>query len=45
MTVVDTIDYQKKLFGKEVNHNTKFLCGVDREKFVEYFLEAMKKLN
>lgn len=45
MTVVDTIDYQKKLFGKDVNHNTKFLYGVDREKFVKYFFEAMKRLN
>lgn len=45
MTVVDTVDYQKKLFGKEAVHNTKFLYGVDREKFVEYFLEAMKSLN
>lgn len=45
MTVVDTIDYQKKLFGKEVSHNTKFLYDVDREKFVEYFLEAMKRLG
>lgn len=45
MTVVDTIDYQKKLFGKTVNHNTKFLYDVDREKFVQFFLEAMGRLG
>ena len=45
MTVVDTIDYQNKLFGKNVPHNTSFLYGVRREKFVEYFFEAMSRLG
>lgn len=45
MTVVDKIGYQKKIFSEEVLENTVFLCGVDREKFVTYFLEAMKKLK
>ena len=45
MTVVDTIDYQKKLFGKDVPHNTTFLTGVDRHAFVECFKNAMKKLG
>lgn len=45
MTVVDLIDYQRKLFGKAVPHNTKFLYGVDREKFVDYFKKAMGSLN
>ena len=44
MTVVDTIDYQKKLFGLEVDHNTKFLKNVHREKFVKEFFKAMKSL-
>ena len=44
MTVVDTIDYQKKLFGVEVDHNTKFLKNVHREKFVKEFFKAMKSL-
>ena len=44
MTVVDTIDYQKKLFGLEVDHNTKFLKNVLREKFVKEFFKAMKSL-
>lgn len=44
MTVVDKIGYQKKILGMETDENTQFLCGVDREKFVEFFLEAMKKL-
>lgn len=44
MTVVDKIGYQEKLFGKKADHNTKFLYGVDREKFVEYFFAAMQKL-
>uniref|UniRef100_UPI000AFAF7B4 nucleoside hydrolase n=1 Tax=Clostridium sp. NkU-1 TaxID=1095009 RepID=UPI000AFAF7B4 len=45
MTVVDVIDYQRKLFGKKVNYNTQFIYDVDREKFVEYFFAAMKRLN
>ena len=45
MTVVDTVDYQKKLFGKEVARNTKFLTGVHREEFVKTFFEAMKRLG
>lgn len=45
MTVVDVIDYQRKLFGKKVNYNTQFIYEVDREKFVEYFFAAMKGLN
>lgn len=45
MTVVDMIGYQKKLFGKEVSHNTKFLYDVDREKFVQFFLDAMGRLG
>ena len=44
MMVVDTIDYQKKLFGLEVDHNTKFLKNVHREKFVKEFFKAMKSL-
>ena len=44
MTVVDTIDYQKKLFGLEVDHNTKFLKNVHREKSVKEFFKAMKSL-
>lgn len=45
MTVVDTIDYQQKLFGLEVDHNTKFLKNVHREKFVKEFFKAMKSLE
>ena len=45
MTVVDTIDYQKKLFGLEVAHNTKFLKNVHREEFVKEFFKAMKSLD
>ena len=45
MTVVDVIDYQRKLFGKKVNYNTQFIYDMDREKFVEYFFAAMKRLN
>lgn len=44
MTVVDTINYQEKIFGHKVPQNTVFLTGVDREKYVEYFFEDMKKI-
>lgn len=45
MTVVDTIDYQSKIFGEEVPKNTTFLYDVNRPLFVEKFFEAMKVLD
>lgn len=45
MTVVDRINYQEKIFGKETVKNTKFLHNVDREKFRDLFFEAMRKLG
>lgn len=45
MTVVDKIDYQRKIFNKHVCHNTLFIEKVDREKFVKEFFSAMAKLG
>lgn len=45
MTVIDTIGYQEKLFGKKPIHNARVLLGVDREGFVREFLGAMKRLG
>lgn len=45
MTVVDTIDYKEKIFGEKADKNTKVLFGVDREKYVEAFFAAMKRLK
>lgn len=44
MTVVDRTNYLEKIFGNDVVKNTTFLYDVDREKYVSYFLEAMKSL-
>lgn len=45
MTVVDTIGYKEKIFGEKVEKNTYVLFQVDRQKYVEYFFEAMKALD
>lgn len=45
MTVVDTMGYKEKIFGEKVIKNTTVLLDVDREKYVELFFEAMKRLN
>lgn len=45
MTVVDKIDYQKKILGQEVPHNTIFIEKVKREEFVKAFFAAMAKLG
>lgn len=45
MTVVDTIGYKEKIFGEKVDKNTCVLFQVDRQKYVEYFFEAMKALD
>lgn len=45
MTVVDTIGYKEKIFGEKVDKNTYVLFQVDRQKYVEYFFEAMKALD
>lgn len=44
MTVVDTIGYQEKIFGKKVDKNTTVLFDVDRKKYVQAFFAAMKSL-
>ncbi len=45
MTVVDRVNYMKKILGQEVDFNTTVLFGVDREKFAQAFFAAMKKLG
>ena len=45
MTVVDRVNYLTKIMGKTVDCNTTVLFDVDRPKFVEAFLAAMKKLG
>lgn len=45
MTVIDTIGYQEKLFGKRPVYNANVLLGVNREGFVKEFLSAMKRLG
>ncbi|WP_313125970.1 nucleoside hydrolase [Proteiniclasticum ruminis] len=44
MTVVDRMNYLEKVQKKTVNKNTYVLMDVDREKYVEYFIEAMGSL-
>ncbi|MDE8332147.1 nucleoside hydrolase [Erysipelothrix rhusiopathiae] len=44
MTVVDTINYQEKIFGVKRPQNVKFLKGVNREVYVENFFKAMSRL-
>ena len=41
MTVIDRIGYLEKIFKEKEERQVKVLFDVDREKFVEYFLEAM----
>lgn len=45
MTVVDRVDYLEKVFGKKVEKKTTVLFDVDRKKYVEEFIGAMKKLD
>lgn len=45
MTVIDAVGYQEKLFKKKPVHNAGVLFQVDREGFVEHFLEAMGRLG
>ncbi len=45
MTVVDRVNYLTKIMGKSVDCNTTVLFDVDRPKFVDAFLAAMKKLG
>ncbi|MEG0912614.1 MAG: nucleoside hydrolase [Oscillospiraceae bacterium] len=45
MTVIDRVNYIKKILGKDVDCNTTVLFDVDRQKFVESFFAAMKKLG
>ena len=40
MTVIDRIGYLEKIFKEKEERQVKVLFDVDREKFVEYFLEA-----
>lgn len=44
MTVIDRIGYLEKIFNEKKERQIKVLFGVDREKFVEYLLEAMARL-
>lgn len=44
MTVIDRIGYLEKIFNEKKERQVKVLFGVDREKFVEYLLEAMARL-
>lgn len=45
MTVADLIGYKEKIFGEKADKNTTVLLDVDREKYVAYFLKAMKSLR
>lgn len=44
MTVIDRIGYLEKIFNEKKERQVKVLFGVDREKFVEYLLEAMARI-
>ena len=44
MTVIDRIGYLEKIFKEKEERQVKVLFDVDREKFVEYFLEAMEEM-
>jgi len=44
MTVIDRIGYLEKIFNEKKERQVKVLFDVDREKFVEYLLEAMGRL-
>ncbi|SHJ56306.1 nucleoside hydrolase [Hespellia stercorisuis] len=44
MTVVDDKNYQENILGENVKKNAKVVFDVDREKYVEDFIEAMGRL-
>lgn len=44
MTVVDRMNYLEKVQNMKVQKNTYVLMDVDREKYVEYFIDAMANL-
>lgn len=44
MTVVDEIDYQKKIFNIETKKNTAFIKSVNRNSFVDRLIEDLRSL-
>lgn len=45
MTLVDRTDYLRKVFNQNTEKNTRFISFVNRELFVEKFLQDMKVLG